>query len=104
MGQVGQRAAVGLRRRARTAAGGISSVVTNELVTRKTLIITAAVVRSRLVSRIRPVGVRLGVAGVAADVRHHRDAGLEAGHAQRELGEDEQGDPDHHHGVAVLRR
>ena len=39
-----------------------------------------------------PSGGRcLGVAGVALDVGHHRDAGLEAGHAERELGEDQQG-------------
>ncbi len=37
-------------------SAGISRVVTNELVTRKTLISTAAAVRSRLVPRIRPVG------------------------------------------------
>ncbi len=83
-------------------AGAISSVVTNELVTRKMLIITAAVVSSRLVPRIRPVGLRLGVGRVAADVRHHRDAGLEAGHAQGQLGEDDERDPDHGQGVAVL--
>ena len=64
--------------------------------------ITAAVVSSRLVPRIRPAGPVLGVGGVAADVRHHRDAGLEAGHAQRQLGEDHQRDRDHHQRVAVL--
>ncbi len=66
--------------------------------------ITAAVVSSFLVSRIRPIGPLLGVAGVAADVRHHRDAGLEPGQAERQLGEDEQRDGDHHHRAAVLRR
>ena len=89
-------------RRPRTAPAGISSVVTNELVTRKTLIITAAVVSSRLVPRIRPAGPRLGVGRVATDVRHHRDPGLEAGHPERELGEDDQRDPDHGQRVAVL--
>ena len=38
------------------SAAGISSVVTKELVIRKTLMITAAVVSSRLVPRIRPRG------------------------------------------------
>ena len=44
--------------------------------------ITAAVVSSRRVPRIRPRGRGGGVGGVAAHVRHHRDAGLEAGHAR----------------------
>ena len=44
----------------------------------------------------------LGVVRVALDVRHHRDAGLEAGQAERQLREDEQRDADHQRGVAVL--
>ena len=42
--------------------------------------------------RIRPAGLLLGVAGVALDQRHHRDAGLEAGQAERQLREDQQRD------------
>ena len=79
-------------------------MVTKELVTRKTLIITAAVVSSRLVPRIRPVGRASVSVGSPLHVRHHRDAGLEAGHAQRQLGEDDQRDPDHRQRVAVLLR
>lgn len=47
-------------------------------------------------------GVLLGLAGLALDVRHHGDAGLEAGEAERELGEDDQGHADHHEDVAVF--
>ncbi len=49
-----------------------------------------------------PRGAGLGVGRIAVDVGHHRDARLEAGHAQGQLGEDDERDPDHRHGVAVL--
>ena len=46
--------------------------------------------------------VGLGVAGVALHLRHHRDPGLEPGQAERELGEDQQRDADHHPGAGVV--
>ena len=64
--------------------------------------IRAAVVSSFLVLPDPARGVLLGVPGLALDVGHHRDAGLEAGHAQRQLGEHQQRDRDHHDRVAVL--
>ncbi|CAM5319542.1 hypothetical protein STANM337S_00758 [Streptomyces tanashiensis] len=44
----------------------------------------------------------LGVVRVALHVRHDRHTGLEARQAERELGEDEEGDADHGEDVAVL--
>ena len=52
--------------------------------------ISAAVVRSLRVPRDPPLGRLLGVALVAPDQRHDRHAGLEAGQAERELGEHQQ--------------
>ncbi|CAH0324841.1 hypothetical protein SRABI128_05059 [Microbacterium sp. Bi128] len=46
--------------------------------------------------------VLLGVRDVAADLRHHGDAGLEPGQAQGQLGEDEQRDAHHHQRAPVL--
>ena len=43
-----------------------------------------------------------GVARGAVDLRHDRDAGLEAGQAERQLGEHQQGDGHDHQRVAVL--
>ena len=43
-----------------------------------------------------------GVGAVAADERHHRDAGLEPREAERELRKHEQRHRGHHHGMAVL--
>ena len=40
------------------------------------------------VLRMRPAGCAGSSAGSPRDVAHHRDAGLEAGHAERELGEE----------------
>lgn len=47
-------------------------------------------------------GLLLGVVEVAFDVRHDRDAGLEAGQAKGQLREDQQRDADHGDDVAVL--
>ena len=54
--------------------------------------ITAAVGEQPLGAADPAAGRGVGVAGVAADVRHHRDAGLEAGQAERQLREDQQRD------------
>ena len=85
VGQVGQRAAVGLaarlellvrdEQRGDEAAGRSGS----------TLMISAAVVSSLRVLRMRPVGLLGRVGRVALDQRHDRDAGLEAGQAERQL-------------------
>ena len=48
--------------------------------------ISAAADSSFLVFLIRPAGFVFGVVGVAADQRHHRDAGLESRQPERELG------------------
>ncbi len=69
--------------------------------TRKTLIITAAVVSSRRVPRMRRSG-RPGARRLAVDLRHDRHAGLEAGEAERELGEHEQREPDGDERVAAV--
>ena len=54
----------------------------------------AAVVSSRPAPRMRPVGYAGSSSGLALDLRHDRDAGLEAGQAERELREHDQRDPD----------
>ncbi len=54
--------------------------------------IRAAVVSSWRVPTMRPTGFFSVSPGVTLDQRHDGDAGLEAGQAQGELGEDEQGD------------
>ena len=43
-----------------------------------------------------------GIGGIALHQGHHRDPGLEAGQAEGEFREDEQGDPDHHEDVPML--
>ncbi len=63
---------------------------------------TAAVASSFLVLPDPADRVLLGVARTAVDVGHHRDAGLEAGQAERQLGEHQQRHRDHHDRVAVL--
>ncbi len=57
--------------------------------------ITAAVVSSLRVSRIRPVGFSYISVGSFLDLRHHRHARLEAGHAERQLRKDEERHADH---------
>ena len=91
----GQRAAVRLRRPPRTAAWGISRVVTRLLGISSTLMISAAVVSSLRVLRMRPPGFCGRVGRVALDQRHDDHAGLEAGEAEGQLREEQQGGPDH---------
>ena len=43
-----------------------------------------------------------GVTRASLNLRHHGHAGLEAGQAKGQLGEDQQGDPDHHERAPVL--
>ena len=62
---------------------------------------SAAVVSSLRVLRTRPAGFASVSLGLALDLRHDGDAGLEPGHAQRELGEDQQRDADHHARASV---
>ena len=47
--------------------------------------------------------VFLGVVGRALDLGHDGDAGFEAGQAQGQFREDQQGDTDDHQRVSVLR-
>ena len=57
-----------------------------------TLMITAAVVSSLCVFRMRPIGRWSGVAGIPLDERHDRNAGFESRQAERQLREEQQGD------------
>ena len=91
------------RRPAGTPPAGSAAVVMMLEVIRKTLMITAAVVSSRRVPRIRPAGLSSVSPASPRDLRHHRDAGLESGQSQRELREDQQRDADHHPGARVVR-
>ena len=103
MRQIGQRAAVGRRRPAGTPPAGSAAAVTKLLPSSITLMISAAVRSSFFVLRIRPAGASSVSVRVAADERHHRDAGLEPREPERELREQQERHRGHHQRVAVLR-
>ena len=100
--QVGERAPVGRPAAARSAPAGIRSVGDDAAAHEQ----HAHDERRRQQQPLRPADAavrrRLGVAGVALHERHHRDAGLEAGQAQRELREQDQRHAHHRRQAAVL--
>ena len=86
MRQKRQRAAVGLAAFAAAPPRESASRPTIELPMSITLMISAALVSSLRVLRIRDCSTSLRRLALALDERHDGHAGLEAGQAQRELG------------------
>ena len=65
---------------------------------------SAAESSSFFVLRMRPAGFAGDIAGIAFHERHHGDAGLEPGQAERQFGKHEQRNGEHRERVTVLRR